>query len=185
MSPAAAELLELARADQAEDRDRVAGTPEYEALRDRDRTRRARTETLLALGEPFDPEALYAAAWLFNHGDTPEEAARAHALAIRAAELGLRPARWLAAAALDRSLMYSGRPQKYGTNMVPDGRRIRLWDVDPATTDEERARWDVPPLAELERRAEAVSAAAVQPDLAAAPAWLRDALDRWRAEEGT
>ncbi len=30
----------------------------------------------------------------------------------------------------------------------------RLWDVDPSTTDEERAAWDVPPLAEALRQAE-------------------------------
>jgi hypothetical protein len=35
--------------------------------------------------------------------------------------------------------MYSGKPQKYGTNSVPDGKRFRVWDVDPATTDEAQA----------------------------------------------
>jgi hypothetical protein len=29
-----------------------------------------------------------------------------------------------------------------------------LWDVDPATTDEERAAWNVPPLAEALQLAE-------------------------------
>lgn len=184
MDAAALALLDIMRADQAEDRGAVAGTSEYDALRSRDRERRTRAETLLDQADPSNPEALYAAAWLFNHGDRPEEAARAHALAVRAADLGLGRARWLAAAALDRSLMYSGRPQKYGTNMVPDGRRVRLWDVDPATTDEERARWDVPTLAELEHRAAEISRTERQPDLASAPEWLRQALDRRRAEDG-
>jgi glycine oxidase len=34
--------------------------------------------------------------------------------------------------------MYQGKPQKYGTQFVPDGKRWRLWDVDPTTTDAER-----------------------------------------------
>ncbi len=89
-----------------------------------------------------------------NHGDTPEDARNAHLLALRSAELGYRPARWLAAASFDRWQMYEGKPQKYGTNYVYDGRGDRLWDVDLQTTDEERAAWDVPPLAEQLRKAE-------------------------------
>jgi hypothetical protein len=50
--------------------------------------------------------------------------------------------------------MYEGRPQRYGTQFVPYGVRHRLWDVEPATTDEERAAWAVPPLAEQLRRAD-------------------------------
>ena len=180
MTAAEERLLALLQADQAEDRAVVAGEPAYTALRARDRERRREAALLLAEGSVAAVEALYAAAWLFNHGDTPEEARRGHDLAVAAAEGGYRPARWLAAAALDRSLMYAGRPQKYGTNMVPDGERIRLWDVDPATTDEDRAAWDVPPLAELEARAAAIDEP--MPPLDGAPAWLRDALGRWRTE---
>jgi hypothetical protein len=78
--------------------------------------------------------------------------------------------------------MYQGKPQRYGTNMVPDGKRIRVWDVDPATTDEERARWDVPPLAEMERRAAEASRNGPMPPMDQAPAWLRTALERWGKE---
>jgi len=98
------------------------------------------------------PEALYHAAWLLNHGEMPGEAAQAHALAREAAEGGYAPARWLAAAAYDRACMYAGRPQRYGTQFVPDGVRYRLWDVDVATSDSDRAEWDVPPLAEQRAR---------------------------------
>jgi len=79
---------------------------------------------------------------------------RAHELARKGADLGHRGARWLAAAAYDRWLMRQGKPQKYGTQYVPDGERWRLWEDDPATTDEERKEWCVPPLAEAIRRAE-------------------------------
>ena len=48
--------------------------------------------------------------------------------------------------------MYADQPQKYGTNIVPDGVGWRLWDVDPTTTDAERIANDVPPLAEMQAR---------------------------------
>jgi hypothetical protein len=181
-------------ADRAEQRIHDVGTPQYEAMRARDHQRRERVIELLATVDVESAEDLYYAAWILNHGDQEQEdgmqgedAARAHELARRSAELGFRPALWLAAAALDRSLMYSGRPQKYGTDSVPDGKRFRVWDVDPTTTDEERAEWDVPPLAELERRAAEFSQSVPQPQLDwnDAPKWLTDAIARWRREEET
>lgn len=80
--------------------------------------------------------------------------------------------------------MYEGRPQRYGTQFVPDGVRHRLWDVEPATMDEERAAWDVPPLAEQLRRADELTRSEPQPPLDQAPAWLTAAVERWRSESG-
>lgn len=172
------QLLGLLAEDQAEDRAVQAGTPGYAALRARDRGRRERVTALIDVGWPDEPEALYAAAWVMNHGDTTDEAITGHRLAAAARDLGHGPARWLAAAALDRSLMYAGQPQIYGTNMVPDGVAWRVWDVDPVTTDADRAEHDVPPLAELQARAAALTGP--QPDLAGAPDWLKAAIRRWR-----
>ena len=174
-----AAFIRLLAEDQAEDRAVLAGEPAYIALRTRDRARREAVMTLLAEGWPEEADDLYAAAWILNHGDAAEEAALGSRLAARAAELGRPGARWLAAAALDRSLMYAGLPQKYGTNMVPDGVGYRLWEVDPATTDAERLANDVPRLAEMQARAAAISDP--QPDMAGAPGWLRSALRRWAA----
>ena len=172
-----AALARLLAEDQAEDRAVLAGQPAHVALRTRDRARREAVMALLADGWPDDAEALYAAAWVLNHGDLSEEAALGSRLAARAADMGHAGARWLAAAALDRSLMYAERPQKYGTNIVPDGVGWRLWDVDPATTDAERLANDVPPLAEMQARAAAI--VTPQPDLAGAPESLRRAMRRW------
>jgi TPR repeat protein len=160
----------------------AVGTPEYVALRARDRTRRGQAqEAVERLREASDvsPRDVYHAAWLFNHGETPADALRAHEWALEAAEAGHDRARWLAAASYDRWCMYEGRPQKYGTQFVPDGVRYRLWDVDPDTTDAERARWDVPPVAEQLRRADEMSLREPQPPLDEAPQWLKDALKRW------
>jgi hypothetical protein len=80
--------------------------------------------------------------------------------------------------------MYQGKSQKYGTQYVSDGKRQRLWDVEPATTDADRAEWDVPPLAEQLRKAE--EATRLQPPLPIvwddAPPWLKDAIKRWERE---
>jgi len=163
----AAELAALYAADRV-DHGAVppAGTPEYAALRARDRERRAWALAALdglRAADAVVPEALYHAAWLLNHGDEPGEARLAHDLAREAAGRGHAPARWLAAAAYDRWCMYRGRPQKYGTQFVPDGAGYRLWDLEPATTDVERAAWDVPPLDQQLRRAEAMMRTEPQP----------------------
>jgi hypothetical protein len=185
LAESVAELAALFAADHAEHGAvPPVGTPEYVALRARDRERRTRAlavlDRLRAAAAPA-PEALYHTAWLLNHGDDSGEVRLAHDLAREAAEHGYAPARWLAAAAYDRWCMYQGRPQKYGTQFVPDGVRYRLWDLEPATTDAERAAWDVPPLAQQLRRAEAMTRTEPQPPLDGAPAWLTDAVARWRA----
>src|SRR4028118_774119 len=137
------ELQDLFRADQD---DRMYhpdyGTPEYRLLRERDAERRKRLEAIIASGGLKVPEDYYHAAWILNHGDSSGEIWQAHILAKEAVKLGLHRGRWLAAAAYDRWLMYQGRPQKYGTQIVPDGKQQRVWDVEPATSDVERAEWD-------------------------------------------
>jgi hypothetical protein len=157
------------------------GTPEYRAMRQRDQERRDAVQRLVADGRLQTGEDYYQAAWIMNHGDKPDDAWQAHKLALKAAELGHRPARWLSAASYDRWCMYQGRPQKYGTQYVSDGQRQRLWDVLPETTDEERATWDVPPLADQLRKAEeATSRDPNQQKITRdAPKWLKDAMARW------
>ena len=72
------------------------------------------------------------------------------ALAVMAQRPSTRP---LAAFAFDRLRMLAGRPQKFGTQVVVrDGAR-ELWTMEPGTTDSERAKWGLPPLAELLRAA--------------------------------
>jgi hypothetical protein len=184
------ELRDLFLADQADRRANTAyDTPEYWRLRARDAQRRQRVKELLVQDVVSAPDDYFHAALILQHGDTLEEIWQAHALAQRAAELGATPSmgakdsRWLAAAALDRWLMYQGKPQQYGTQFVPDGTRWRLWDVDPATTDEARAANHVPSLQEQLQQAERLTQEGgfvVEKDKA--PEWLRGALERWERE---
>jgi len=178
------ELQGLFRADQDERVNHPAyGTPDYWLLRERDAERRKRLQVIIDSGGLKEPEDYYHAAWILNHGERAEEIWQAHILAKEAAELGLRRARWLAAATYDRWLMYQGKQQKYGTQIVPDGKRQRVWDIEPATSDAERAQWDVPSLAEMKRRAEEVTRNEPMPPMDTAPDWLRDALLRWDIED--
>ncbi len=178
------ELQTLFRADQDERTNHPqVGTSEYLALRERDAERRKRLQVIIASEELTEAEDYYNAAWLLNHGETVAEVWQAHTLAKKAAELGSSRARWLAAATFDRWLMYQGKPHKYGTQLVPDGKRQRVWDVDPTTSDIERAEWDVPSLVEMEKRAEEVTRTEAMPPMDDAPQWLKDALVRWNAED--
>jgi TPR repeat protein len=144
------ELRQLYEADQA---DRLASEMPRDFM-ERDHARLRRVTELLDAGAAESGEDFFHAAMVFQHGDDVNDYQRAHELALRAAELGHRPGRWLAAAARDRWLMRQGKPQKYGTQYRASGDRMELYEVDPATTDEERAEWDVPSLAEALRRAE-------------------------------
>jgi hypothetical protein len=145
------ELRALFEEDQADRRGEFP-TDMYQ----RDERRRRRVEELLAQATLTDPDDLFHAAMVFQHAGGDRACyLRAHELAKRAAELGsTRPARWLAAAAYDRWLMTGGLPQKYGTQYRSANGRWVLHEVDPTTSDEERAHWDVPPLAEALRRAD-------------------------------
>jgi HEAT repeat protein len=161
------------------------GTPDYVAMRQRDSDRRARVAEMRESGLIITALDHFHAARIMQHGDTPDDTWEAHLFAMRAVQLGEEQARWLAAASYDRWRMVSGEPQKYGTQYVSDGRRQRLWDVDPSTTDADRARWNVPPLADQLRKAE--EATRIDPPATIpvdAPGWLTDAITRWRAEEG-
>ncbi len=160
------------------------GTAEYRAMRELDHQRRMQVNNLMTAGTLKSAEDYFHAARIFQHGDTPDDAWMAHQLSFQSAQLGYRPARWMAAAAYDRWLMYQGKPQKYGTQYVSDGKRQRLWDVEPDTTDLQRAEWDVPSLADQIRKAEeATRIDPPGPIVEDAPQWLKDAIQRWLSEE--
>lgn len=185
------ELRDLFVADQSEPRRDIGyDTPDYWHMRERDAQRRQRVSELLAQGEVSAPDDYFHAALIFQHGETLEDIWQAHELARKAAELGAtqsmgsKDSHWLAAAALDRWLMYQGQPQKYGTQFVPDGKRWRLWDVDRGTTDVERAANHVPALREQLKQAERYTGEGgfgIEKDKV--PQWLREALERWERED--
>lgn len=84
----------------------------------------------------------------------PEDVARAHDQAVRWMRAEPRLGR-VAATAYDRSRVLAGRPQKFGTQAVTEDGCVVPWPVDPATTDTERAKWGVAPLARLREEIQA------------------------------
>jgi hypothetical protein len=184
------ELRDLFVADQADRlRDLTFDTPDYWQMRERDAQRRQRVRGLLVQGEVSAPDDYFHAALIFQHGETLEDIWQAHELARKAAELGAtqsmgpKDSYWLAVAARDRWLMYQGKAQKYGTQFVPDGKRWRLWDVDPGTSDADRAANHVPALREQLKQAELLTQeGGFRIEMDKAPGWMRDALERWERE---
>lgn len=126
------EMAEMLAADQA-----VRHSVTAERLRDRaflqtmiteDAERRQRTRALLEAGSLQTAEDYRAAAFIFQHGSTPEDYLLAHSLAVAALAKGDSESTWIAAATLDRYLQMTGKAQIYGTQTrkAPDG---------PATLD--------------------------------------------------
>ena len=117
------------------------------------------------------------------HSDRIEDLWQAYQSGLKSIEKGFDKAKKFTAAAYDKWLMYQGKPQKYGLQIVPDGQCLRLWDVDPSTTDDERAKWSVPSLQELHKNASAASEQfdMSKVDMELKPQWLKDAVKRWHS----
>jgi hypothetical protein len=173
-----AELRRLLDEDQADRRELPVDVDAVQAMRTRDRARRQRVDELLASGAAQEGFDFHNAAVIFQHGEESSDYWRAYELAQRATELGCPHARVMAATAYDRWLMSQLRPQKYGTQFLSVGGRWQLWDLDPATTDTERAAWGVPPLQEMVAllQQEWGEPPTIDPDLM--PEWMQEVL-RW------
>jgi len=117
------------------------------------------------------------------HGDCPDDFWQAHTLFLNAVAQQYPGAKRFAAAAFDKWLMYQGKPQKFGLQYVPDGIGLRLWDVDPLTTDAERAEWDVPTVEDLTKTVALLSKTfgIGLIHMGSKPQWLKDAIKRWNA----
>jgi hypothetical protein len=93
------------------------------------------------------------AAVLLVESASPADWELAAQLGRKAAELGEPLGLRVVAEAIDKDLMRQGKPQRYGTQWVWDAAKKgwRLYPIDAATTDEERARLGVPTYGELIR----------------------------------
>jgi hypothetical protein len=138
-------------ADQAA---RKAPKIDWSVVREADRSRRVRTQAMLDAGQLSSADDFYHAAYVFQHGDLPEDCLKAHALAIVAAARGKSEAAWIAAATLDRYLQRIGQPQIYGTQYLRQGDGD--WTQEPyrrdLLTDSLREATGVPPIPKQEDR---------------------------------
>jgi hypothetical protein len=159
------DLVRLYQEDQ-DDRASDLDSTDWKAMEQHDADRRKRVLEIVEKGGAREAGDYIHAAMVYQHGTKPEDYDRANQWATKAVELDpdYPGARWLAAASKDRYLMWSGKPQLYGTQFKKDkDGPWYLWQVDPSITDEERAKWDVPPLARAKARAEALNAGTFEP----------------------
>ncbi|HSI19400.1 MAG TPA: hypothetical protein VK980_16645 [Sphingomonas sp.] len=145
------EMTTIYDADQAA---RTGPKIDWPAVREADQSRRIRTQALLDAGQLNSADDFYHAAFVFQHGDLPEDCLKAHALAVVAAARGKREAAWIAAATLDRYLQRIGQPQIYGTQYLRHGDKD--WTQEPyrrdLLSDALREATGVPPIPRQEQR---------------------------------
>ncbi len=152
--PTNAEMTAIFEADQADRRPGASAAIDWSVVTPRDVARRTRVRALLASGALASGDDFYHAAFVFQHGDAPEDYLLAHSFALIAAARGRPDATWIGAATLDRYLQAIGRPQIYGTQYrTPAGRPATQDPYDRTlVSDALRAALGVPDQAAQERR---------------------------------
>jgi len=125
------EMTAIFIADQAA-REHPA-TVDWNVVRPADRARRSRTQALLDAGSLNSGDDFLHAAYVFQHGDDPEDFLKAHALAMVAVARGKPEATWIAAATLDRYLQRIGQSQIYDTQFTHPPKQ--KWTQEPYRRD--------------------------------------------------
>lgn len=177
------EALQALMAEEAELPHRTWDPEVFLLPRQPDPIQVSRVKEWISAGSLQSAEDHYLAARVLMRSDVLEDVWQAHLMASYAGMQGESRGRRLAAAAVDRWLMLQSYPQKYGTQYVSDGKKLRLYDVDSRTSDEERRAWDVAPLAAQQSRAEQLTVQhqwAIQNEaVAVVPGWLKQLRLRW------
>ena len=152
------EMQEIFDADQ-KDRQPGVGKIDWNVVGKADAERREQTRKLLARGQLHTGEDFERAAFVFQHGGTPDDYLLAHTLAMVAAARGQASAIWIAAATLDRYLNSVHEPQIYGTqfffktgepttqepynrSLISDALRQQLGVPSQAAQEEQRKQYD-------------------------------------------
>jgi hypothetical protein len=97
----------------------------------RDAERRKQVMDLISDGELHTGKDFDEAAFVFQHGDAPNDFLLAHTLATVAITRGSSKSRWIAAATLDRYLQRIQQPQIYGTQYSIAGTPGAKFTQDP------------------------------------------------------
>lgn len=144
-------------ADQADRDDMLTVGPQVAV---KDAARRAELTQLMQAGVLKSGRDYYRAAFIYQHGDQPDDYLLAHVLAVTAMAKGFSDAGWIAAAALDRYLHESGSAQIYGTqfqipfngdpvtqrsynrDLLPDSARIAVGVPTLAGQEEQRQSYE-------------------------------------------
>jgi hypothetical protein len=152
--PDNARLANLFRLDQQA---RQGGGPLAAGIEEADAERRAAARRMLDDGAVRSAADYYHAAFIFQHGNNPDDYLLAHALATAAVARGRQDAIWIATATLDRFLQSTGRSQIYGTQYaLPSNGEATQGDYNrDLLPDTVRQDSGVPSLAEQARQLDA------------------------------
>lgn len=93
----------------------------WSQIEPRDTVRRARVHELLESGGLKTAEDFHDAAFIYQHGQKPDEYLLGHVLAMVAVQKGDAKSLWISAATLDRYLQKSGQAQIFGTQYSNQG----------------------------------------------------------------
>lgn len=141
------------------DRQLGIGKIDWTVVEKADAARREATRKLLANAKLHTGEDFERAAFVFQHGDTPDDYLLAHTLAMVAVAKGQRSAIWIASATLDRYLNSIHQPQIYGTqfytktnepatqepynrSLISDALRRQLGVPSQAAQEQQRKQYD-------------------------------------------
>ena len=134
---------------------------DWKVVNAQDAGRRDQVRQLLKDGKLHTGEDFEHAAFIFQHGGTPDDYLLAHTLAMVAVARGRVSALWIGAARLDRYLQNIGKPQIYGTQfkwsnkdqpttqepynrtLVGDSLRRALGVPSRTAQEEQRQKYDV------------------------------------------
>jgi len=116
-APSNPEMQRIFEADQQVRKSFVEFSKAADAVASGDAERRSQTRQLLADGKLRSSEDYTRAAFIFQHGNTPDDFLFAHTLAMVAAAKGDEDALWIASATLDRYLQWTGKRQIFGTQI--------------------------------------------------------------------
>lgn len=158
----AADNALLKRLHEEDQADRAAMKLIPYEMQVRDRSRREAALEALQRGGVVTANDHYHAALIFQHSVEIDDIRLAYSLAMTASRIDPehRKAKWLTAAAWDRILQMSGRPQWYGTQFVRDPKTLKwsLYQTEAsAIPDDERVRLLGRTLAETHKLAEGMN----------------------------
>lgn len=141
------ELYESDQKDRKNDIDKI----DWNAISVRDSERQVKIMLMLRHGSIKTAKEYWQAAVIYQHGSTIEQIKIAYSFAQIAMALDpdMKAARWLAAASWDRIMVQSKLPQWYGTQFTKSSAtgKWELYEINESIiSDEERMKFDIPPL---------------------------------------
>jgi hypothetical protein len=145
------ELKTLFSEDQADRTPQESQKIDWVIVSPRDAARKKRTMEMILAHQLHTDTDYWNAAFILQHGNTPDDYLLAHELAIVALKKGKKDAIWLVAATEDRFLQNISRLQRFGTQL---SRRI---ETDGKIDDNLRSEFNVPTVAESEKMYDTVA----------------------------